>query len=351
MSRRYVDVASVLDGSLTSPATSVGGRRDDGTHLLYAGAVNGLVGPPESGKTIIATAMSADQLFAGGSVLWLDLDHNGPRSTVARFRQFGVGGDVLADLARFRLAIPEDADEVLGFVHDAAAWAPTMVVVDSIGELLPMFGANSNDADDFTHVNRQVMAALAGYGCAVLTLDHETKSAQANRYGATGTGAKKRTVDGAYLRVSCVTPFVPGYGGSASLTIVKDRHGHLRTAAPRGHSEPMAAMFELTAHESATSWAFRCPTPTIGTPAESDDVQRLLALSPRPKSVREAQQRMHVSSERARVAMQAIRGIPETPRNVTETTLDGAFPVTTPLRGDGETPSETEAPTDSEDVG
>lgn len=343
---RYVDVAAVLDGSLMAPTTTVGGLRDDGTHLLYAGAVNTLVGPPEAGKTLIAAAMSADQLFAGGSVLWLDLDHNGPQATVARFRQFGVSADVLTDSTRFRLAVPEEADDVLGVVRDAAGWSPTIGVVDSVGELLPMFGASSNDADDWTRVNRLVMASLAGNGCGVLACDHETKSAQTNRYGATGTAAKKRTVDGAYLRVSCAAPFVPGFGGSASLAIVKDRHGHLRAVSPHGHGEQIVATFDLSFRGTAMTWVFRAPQRSA-VEVEPDDVERLLALSALPSNAREAQRALRVSTQRATAALREARGVSETRRNGTETQGDQRFPFLPPLGGNGEThPEETETPDD-----
>lgn len=347
----YVDVPALLEGRFEAPSTSVGGRRDDGVRLMYAGAVNTLVGPPESGKTLIAAAMTADQLFSGGSALWVDLDHNGPLATIARLRAFGIPADVLSDESRFRLAIPEDRDEVIAVIQDAATWRPTIAVVDSLGELIPMFGASSNDADEYTDVNRRTLAALASLGTGVLAVDHEAKSDRSRTYGATGTAAKKRTIDGAYLRVTTLQAFVPGVGGRASLAIVKDRHGHLRAHSPRVGSEPVVADFVLTVRDDLCDWRFGCRpaqmAPTAPTFAEADDLARLLQLDPPPTTVKEAQSRLRISTRRAGEAMKAYRGyhsgsVAETLLDVSGNTPENVFPVAAPIRGNGETLGETE---------
>lgn len=72
----YVDAALVLRAGYERPSPSRGAERADGLRLLYAAAVNGLVGDPETGKTLIATAMAAEGLARGESVLWIDVDHN-----------------------------------------------------------------------------------------------------------------------------------------------------------------------------------------------------------------------------------------------------------------------------------
>lgn len=333
MSARYIDVQAFLAGTLEAPQTGAGGRRNDGVPLLYSAAVNVLLGDPECGKTLCAAAMAADELWAGGAVLWLDLDHNGAAATLSRFRQFGIDADTLADASRFRLAMPDDAEDVTAIVADAASWKPTLGVIDSMGELLPMFGANSNDSDDFTWVNRQVMAALALTGSAVLVIDHLAKNSQSREFGGTGTAAKKRAVDGAFFRVSLVEPFTPGVGGASSLSIVKDRHGYLRGIAGSGR-EPEIAMFRLTSG-TATNWVFSVPQ-SRSSPVQND-LDRLVTLTPPPHSVRDIKTRLKWGTEKASKAWKAYQ---ERSRNVPGRSGDGdgesCSSVPTPVGGNGE---------------
>lgn len=323
----YIDVASILDGGGEAPQTTVGGRRSDGIPLCYAAAVNALLGAPEAGKTLVAGAMAADEMFSDGRVLRVDLDHNGPAAIINRFRQLAVARDTLTDPARFRLTTPDEPAELLQVVADTQLWQPTFVVVDSIGELLPMFGANSNDADDFTRVNRQVLTALTAFGAGVLAIDHEAKSESSRSYGATGTAAKKRALDGALLRVTNTRPFRPGYGGEAVLSIVKDRHGSLR-----GHCEPdrepPVAVFSLEPRGEALLARFTVPA---NKPAPLDDVTILNRLSPAPSSVRDVKTRMGWGSTRASAAFRAFNSVPGTLGNAPEHRKRCVFPCSPPL--------------------
>jgi len=55
-------------------------------------------------------------------------------------------------------------------------WCPGIVVVDSTGELLPTFGANSDNADNYTRVHNRFLQPLANTGAAVLLVDHLASS-------------------------------------------------------------------------------------------------------------------------------------------------------------------------------
>lgn len=333
MTALYVDVQAFLSGDLVGPETGAGGRRSDGLPLLYRSATNVLLGDPESGKTLIATACACDEIWSRGSILWIDLDHNGAHATLNRFRSFGIETDTLVNEQRFRLAIPDDSDDVLALVADATIWQPTLVVIDSMGELLPMFGANSNDSDDFTRVNRQVMASFAQTGAAVLVIDHLAKNSQSREYGGTGTAAKKRAVDGGFLRVSLIRAFAPSKGGIASLSIVKDRHGFLRANAGSGR-EPVVSVFEMSAG-AATTWVFHVPEERAG--SGDADVEKLLALTTPPSSVRDVKNRMKWGTDKASKAWKAFQ---ERSGNVPACTPgtegDVCSPVPSPYRGNGE---------------
>ncbi len=301
----YVDVAAILSGSLSSPKPTIG-LRADGEPFIYAAAVNIVFGPPESGKTLALSAIAADVLYSGGSVLWIDIDHNGAPATIARMRSFGVPVATLSDPARFRLALPEDKDEVLAVVKDAATWLPTLVAVDSIGELLPMFGANSNSDDDYTATHRAVLSRLAVQGAAVVGVDHEAKGQASRDFGAGGAVAKKRAVDGVMLRSSVRIPFTPGRGGVAALTIVKDRHGAVRSISPSGDKEPLATTFELTSNSDVTDWKFTTPQGAPQSRTTQTDIEILRALEPRPSSIYDVKKRLKWGSDRAKRAFEAL---------------------------------------------
>lgn len=304
----FLDVAAIIAGGAEPPVPDAGSQREDGLHLLYAGKVSVAMGPPESAKTLMAVAMAADTMRRGGRVAWVDTDHNGPEATVARFLACGIEPDVLASL--LLLSVPEDADEVRAVVAALKAEPVDFVAIDSVGEVLPMFGADSNSADDYSRVNREVFAALALTGAAVLLIEHVAKTA-ANTGYASGTGAKKRAIDGAMYELAVIEKFRPGHGGAASLKIRKDRHGGIYR-----HTEgETAAVFRLDSRADQWTWAFYPPHSADERADEQAgaDIAFVLALDPFPTSRRALQAVTRATgdkgwgSERAHAALAAAR--------------------------------------------
>ena len=308
----YTDIAALLDDSLPRPPEPDVLRRGDGCGLFYSGQVNLVFGDPESGKTWICLAAVSEALTGGRSALILDLDHNGPQATVSRLIDLGAPETALRNPARFRYAEPEDGTEALAIVADAADWRPDVVVVDSLGEVVPLFGGSSNSPDDFTRVNARVMKPLAICGAAVLVIDHLAKNTESRAMGSTGTTAKKRAVGGVSLRVSVGDQFTPGRGGSAHITIAKDRHGGLRQHCSTADREPLAGTFVLQVTDNATGWHVTAPSASDRNPAEEvdpADLKDLAALDPPPSSVRDVAERMHWKWARAGAALRDFRAL------------------------------------------
>ena len=153
----FVDIAAVLDGGLPEAPAPTVCRRSDGVGLFYAGEVNVLFGDPESGKTWVAFAAVSEVLKEGGRAFVLDADHNGHAAVLSRLIALGVSLDVLKDRGRFLLAEPESESDLLAMVRTASAWRPAVAVVDSVGEVLPLMGLNSNSPDDFTAAKNGVL--------------------------------------------------------------------------------------------------------------------------------------------------------------------------------------------------
>lgn len=311
----FVDVAAALAGNLVVPKPSIG-RRTDGQPLFYRAATNVIVGDPESGKSLLARSVAAEVLVDGGSVVWCDLDHNGISAILAGFRAWGVPEDVLSDPRRFRLAVVDDRAQMDNVIVIATMTAerPDLFVLDSIGELVGLYEGDQNSDADYTSINRRTMARVAAAGACVIAIDHLAKGTDSRAYGASGSVAKKRAVDGVMLRVDLARPFVPGGGGRARLLIVKDRHGGVRECSPGGGKTPLAASFELQAG-AEVSWRLWAPTPA-GDHEQSDDthaarlapdVQTLADMTPPPSSRRDVQARTNWGTDRALRALAAWR--------------------------------------------
>lgn len=137
---------------------------------------NLIYGDTESGKTWLCLAAVASVLHDGGTATIIDLDHNGAPALIGNLIKLGVDAEILQDPRRFRLSEPGDRLDLVEVVQDQAVAKPDVVILDSLGEILPLFRANSNSADDFTTVH-------------------------AGNLGPTGTAAKLRATDGIAVRV------------------------------------------------------------------------------------------------------------------------------------------------------
>jgi hypothetical protein len=304
----YADVAALLDGGLPDPPQPVLLTRTDGQAIFYAGQVNLLFGDPESGKTLVAMAAAAEAMQTGRKVAFIDIDHNGLVGIVSRFLDMAVTEHILRDPALFRYVEPEDKAHLRAVVADLTRWRPAVVVVDSIGELLPLMNLSSNSPDDFTLAHTAILKPCAKAGAAVIAVDHLPKGVENKANGPTGTAAKRRAVGGVAIRVVVEDQFSPGAGGSAYLTINKDRHGGLRrNCPPNPGKEQVAGLFTIESDTEAIVWSITGPksgeVPTRDR-VDASDLAALDKLQPPPASVRDVKQRCEWSTARA---MRALR--------------------------------------------
>jgi hypothetical protein len=335
----YADIGALLTGGLPDPPAPVLLRREDGHALFYAGQVNLLFGDPESGKTLVAQAAAAEALQEGRRVLFVDIDHNGVQAIVYRFLDLGVDEAILGDQDLFRYVEPEDRIHMTEVIADSKEWRPAVAIVDSIGELLPLLGLSSNSPDEFTNAHARVLKPLAIVGAAVIAIDHLPKNSETRASGPTGTAAKRRAIGGVSLRVTVEDQFTPGKGGSAFLSVNKDRHGGLRRHCPSIGREPAAGVFKLDSSGFDMKWSIRAPE--LGDSAKAagvstQDLASLDALVPPPKSVRDVRERMHWRTDRAADVLrewrsQRSQGVP---REQETDPTDQCSPFPTPCVGE-----------------
>lgn len=299
----YTDVGALLDGGLPDPPEPLLLKRNDGHAIFYAGQVNYLFGDPESGKTLVAQAAAAEALIDGRRVVFIDIDHNGPEAIVCRFLDMDVPEEILRNPDLFRYVEPEDKQHLFDVIDDLKLWRPAVAVVDSVGELLPLMNLSSNSPDDFTAGHTKVLKALAMVGACVIAIDHLAKGADSRAQGSTGTAAKRRAVGGVSIRVTVEEQFTPGQGGSAFLTINKDRHGGLRRYCPVAPGrEAVAGLFKIAPSPDRISWTLEGPK--AGDVPKADrvdpgDLAALGELDPPPVSVRDVKDRLRWRSDRA----------------------------------------------------
>lgn len=267
----YTDFAALLANGLPDPPAPDLLTRTDGIGIFYRGKRNDLYGDPEDGKTMVALAALAHELAIGGNGLFLDLDGNGPTETAQRLLMLSAPHAALTDRNRFRHIEP-DATEVLRVVAGCAGWA-TLVVIDCIGELLPLFGGKNDSTDDYTRIMQAVSKPLERGGAAVILLDHQAKGAESRQYGAGGTMAKRRAISGASINLVRRQTFTPGKGGSAELWVNKDRPGGLRRHCPSGEARrQFAGMFILDPPDSDSGIApWRVTPDRAESPTETID--------------------------------------------------------------------------------
>jgi hypothetical protein len=151
-----------------------------------------------------------------------------------------------------------------------------------------------------------VLKPLARVGACVIGIDHLAKGNDSRAAGPTGTAAKGRAVGGVSLRVVLKDPFTPGRGGSAALTIRKDRHGGLRQNCPTPQGgEAYAGTFTIRTIGDVTTWWIAAPQPGDRAPDQTNDLDlaTLSRLKPPPESVRDVKERLKWGTDRATKAL------------------------------------------------
>jgi hypothetical protein len=226
----FTDLSWVLTGERRPPQQPEYLQTDSGHHLFYARRINGLYGDPETAKSWISMTTIAQGLHIGQKSAYLDIDHNGATEIAERLLLLGADPKQIGSPDHFRIYEPQDRAGLIDFLTEMATWHPTLVIIDSLGELMPMLGAKSIDNDELTTAMRALIKPLAHtLGACVITIDHLPKGQDARNSGyAIGGIAKKRIVDGAYYSCETIQPAAPGHIGRIRLNIEKDRHGQVR---------------------------------------------------------------------------------------------------------------------------
>lgn len=225
------DLTAALDGSSRSGPTTSILLRTDGTGLLYPGKAHAFVGEPESGKTWLALFAILQVINAGRVATLIDFEDD-EHGIVSRLLALGADRASIAERFRYlRVDDPLDPDEDLDLLEELSH-QPVLVVLDGVTEAMTLHGWSGDSADDVAAFHRRIVRRIARTGPAVVLIDHVVKSGDARGRWATGSQHKLAALDGAQYVVERRTPWAPGHTGSASIRIVKDRPGAVRSILP-----------------------------------------------------------------------------------------------------------------------
>lgn len=231
---RPVDLTDVLNGTYVTPEPTVGAR-DDGEGLFYPGRTHSIVGESEGGKTWLALFAVARELRRACGAVYIDFEDD-EHGVVGRLLAMGVTRDEIR--GHFAYLHPEEKLEDLDKAQrdrgrsDLAAvmedLKPTLVILDGVTEAMTLFGLEIKDNGDAARFARSLSKWLAGYGAAVVEIDHVVKNAETRGRYAIGGVHKLNAITGAAYTLDNRTPFGIGRTGKSAVMISKDRPGQLR---------------------------------------------------------------------------------------------------------------------------
>jgi AAA domain len=248
-----VDLTDALAG-VDTPGPELLARTDSRC-LLYRGRTHTFQGEAETLKSWAAIVAAAQTMTAGEDVLWIDFEDD-ERGVVNRLRALGVPVAMIAE--RFVYLRPDEPLYDRGgritrggvdFVQVLGERSYALAVIDGVTEAMTTEGLDLLSNADVAVWARLLPRRLAGTGAAVLSLDHLSKNRDAGNRHAIGAQHKLAGITGAAYRFDLVRPLARAVGaepvvGSATITVTKDRPGHVRALDRDGK----VAVLELTAY-------------------------------------------------------------------------------------------------------
>lgn len=228
-----VDLAAVLTGETKNVNQPELLGRDDDVKLLYPGRIHEFKGLPEAGKGWLALIACKQELRAGNTVVYVDLEDHA-EGIVERLLALGVPHEVIDQ--RFVYVHPEEAFEEAArtvFFQMIRETSPSLCIIDSVAEVMASNGMDplsNKDVADFVRILPRPLSLL---GPAVVLIDHLTKQNDNTRFSI-GAQHKLAAVDGASYVVEAEEPFGRGRRGVSRIAVVKDRPGHVRRHAEGG---------------------------------------------------------------------------------------------------------------------
>jgi hypothetical protein len=260
-----VDLGPILDGSPPEIAPTIWARTD-GRPLIYPGRLTSIQTEPSVGKTWLALAICAEQLQAGRTVVYIDVEADAA-TIIERLRALQVSDEQIRHQCVYlRPDQPFGPADRLALIQLVRQRQASVVVIDTLAAILAMHGLDEDRTPQVLQFLVPVCRPLAREGAAVVLLDHVVKNREERGRWARGASGKLGEVDAAWT-VQTLQSFSRSRSGHVRLKIAKDRYGAL------GNEGDVAAdvivevgnqgrTVTITASppSDATVWEYRTPT-------------------------------------------------------------------------------------------
>jgi len=218
MSWAPVDLAAIIEDDNPDDGPSML-LRTDGVALAYPGKVHAFNGEPETLKSALAQAWTAEQVRLQNPVVYIDFETSA-RTVIQRLLALGLDAGQIDGLVRY--IRPTEPLEGAAFGDlDLALLDTTLVVIDGMTEALVLHGLDPNSNRDVATFFALLPQRAVATGAAVVLIDHVTKEAATRGRYAVGAGHKLALVDVAY-KFTLVRP------GLSRMEVTKDRYGLVR---------------------------------------------------------------------------------------------------------------------------
>lgn len=239
-----VNLEPVFEGHTLDPAPDML-PRSDGICLLYSGGIHSIAGESESGKTWITLTAATQLITAHMPVVFIDFEDR-PERVISRLTALGATHEQIRDHFTYirpdrALDPPAQRDLTPVLTH------AVLVILDGITEAMTIHGLDLNSNEDAAKFYGLLPRWIADHGPAVVMIDHVTKNEDTRGRYALGAQHKLAGIDAASYTVKVRAPFGRGKKGIASITVAKDRPGHVREHA-RGHRIADFTLDDTTGH-------------------------------------------------------------------------------------------------------
>lgn len=294
-----VNMQQVLDGSLEAPEPTIC-RRTDGVGLLYEGETHAFNGESESGKSLIAQAITTGLISHGQRVLYIDFESD-VRSVARRLKDMGATNrDITSYFAYVAPQTPHNNRDGNGqpvasnsIIAEAVFtqlltinWK--LVVIDGVEAALSLYRLDSNKQADIWTWQRSLPIKIAKTtGAAVVLIDHVVKNRDTRGRYAVGSGAKLNAITGATYLIEPISRIGKGLNGDLKILLAKDRAGGLRQhCAPERQGLDRAATVNIDSTRPDKPMII-----TFSSPITQTDKYRLTKLMETASKYIEAQNR------------------------------------------------------------
>ncbi len=214
------------------------GRGAPASAVIAPGTVTVVSGHRASGKTWVVASWAAQEITAGGHVVWIDFERQAALLR-EKLSACGIPDHLISQQVHYAGgALPS----VERLAADIQRWSEgglrrVLLVVDAFRGLQSLIapGTSANDGDAVEQVYLQYLNPLANtaVGGTVVVIDHQAKT-QTDRPTTFGSERKESAAD-YVLHVEQTEPFSRGVSGFSALSLAKDRYGNRNAGETLGY--------------------------------------------------------------------------------------------------------------------